>query len=127
MNTIDLVTLGFLAFALFLQVLAGILTFLCELEPPIIERQREGASPRLLYSRTPTNEFREGARSLFKWFFVEKVEDASYILRLPKLPFNLLREEISGVRFLLKRSSILLLAVAGLIRFAYGEPILKLF
>ena len=127
MNTIDLVTLGFLAFALLLQVLAGILAFLCELEPPIVERQQEGATPRKSYSRVPVNEFREENRTLFKWFYIEREIDANFILRLPKFPFRLPRDEVDGMRFLLKRGSLLLLAVAGLIRFAYGEPILSLF
>ena len=129
MTVIDQATFWVFGFALFAQLIAGVLSFLKEVEP---------ASSVLPYSEGSIGGVKGGGRGFLWWLYTVKrtgskprgaevvqVDSRTFAspLRWIRLPDN----EIKGLQLLLRQLSILSLAVMGIIRFAAGEPILNFF
>ena len=133
MSAIDMATLGVFAFALFLQVLWGIISFLSKFDSPIgFEEVADGVPPvPLAYSQGKIDGFRGGSRGIFWWLYTKKDAEDVRVYTTPwkgfLKVFYVPPKEFDGARLLLRQLSLLALAVMGIIRFAMGEPILSLF
>ena len=133
MSAIDMATLGVFAFALFLQVLWGIISFLSKFDSPIgFEEVGDGVPPiPLAYSQGEIDGFRGGGRGILWWLYTKKDAEEVRVYTTPRKGFLKVfyvpPKEFDGARLLLRQLSLLSLAVMGIIRFAMGEPILSLF
>ena len=129
MSELDMATLGILALALFLQALAGMYKLIGVLDAAVLKWYEvtstlpadrgwtHGGWFQLLYTR---REWRESKNE-----FVRKLHSPSDRKLFKPLKVTGFMEEEARPLFL-RQMSLLLVGVVVLVRFAYGEPILKL-
>ena len=121
MSCIDLATLGVLSWALLLQVIAGLYRFLGSIQAKVADHPSK------------TGVYRQWGFLRPFYTTVEQRSDGSHqrvlvdpqrgILRYFKLNFI----EREAWPLLLRQLSLLSLGIIALVRFAFGEPILRLF
>ena len=128
MSAIDMATLGVFAWALALNILAGIISFFEDLgENP--RRMNQNYAP---VSMKGWRGIRGGGTGIFWRFYTAtriREEDShlerTYISQWTKLPLD--EREMLAIRGLLRRVSLLSLVIIGMVRFSMGESILNIF
>lgn len=127
-GAVDVATLFVLIWALALQVIAGVIASLCELEPPTVTDSdiTGGSSSKYSLGRGVNL---QKIRGPFKRLYTEKAgsgEEETIRLR-GVTPLGRPINEAKAAERVIRGVSLLSIAVMGIVRFAQDEPILNLF